>query len=284
MGARANRDLRPVFRTDPVLASTNSPDFVNYDLAADAVNPYPRRRPRRVTLPESSRRPATPGRRGTPLPEPEIVRDALPPFPAGGGSTRDPPAPSAVRRPVVLRLAKEHSEPRSRRPPCSFSLDEKAERPPCVSIQVDVFGLSAFQRRFKSLYVRPFFSCEGKVWALDDQDRSQVPDRLGKWPYREPSARGSRNGPSNCLGRSAKRAFIENLTAASVREGPSSAKRDPRRTPRSCRAARRTGRGRQNQTKSSFLESSRRALQVALDRRIQIDGARVVRAREERRQ
>ncbi|EJK57000.1 hypothetical protein THAOC_23004 [Thalassiosira oceanica] len=28
--------------SNPVLASTNSPDFVNYDLAADAVNPYPR--------------------------------------------------------------------------------------------------------------------------------------------------------------------------------------------------------------------------------------------------
>ncbi|EJK56050.1 hypothetical protein THAOC_24133 [Thalassiosira oceanica] len=49
---------------------------------------------------------------------------------------------------------------------------------------------------------------------------------------------------------------------------------------RSCRAGQ-TRRGLQNWTKSSLLESSRRALQVALNRRIQIDAARAVRAREE---
>ncbi|EJK72375.1 hypothetical protein THAOC_06099, partial [Thalassiosira oceanica] len=38
--------------------------------------------------------------------------------------------------------------------------------------------------------------------------------------------------------------------------------------------------GSRNCTKSSFLESSRRALQLTLDRRIRIDGARAVRARE----
>ena len=56
----------------------------------------------------------------------------------------------------------------------------------------------------------------------------EVPDRLGKWLYKEPSARGSRNGPRKGPGRPAKRAFVENLPHASVRECPSSAKRDPR--------------------------------------------------------
>ncbi|EJK51146.1 hypothetical protein THAOC_29710, partial [Thalassiosira oceanica] len=49
---------------------------------------------------------------------------------------------------------------------------------------------------------------------------------------------------------------------------------------RSCRAAEASTR-RQNRTKSSFPESSRRALQVPGNRRIQIDAARAVRAREE---
>ncbi|EJK53885.1 hypothetical protein THAOC_26592, partial [Thalassiosira oceanica] len=103
----------------------------------------------------------------------------------------------------------------------------------------------------------------------------EVPDRLGKWLYREPLAWGSRNGPPKGRGRPAKRVFIENLTAASVRECPLPAKRDPRRT--SIVSCGRSRRGRRNGTKSSFPESSRRALQVALNRRIQIDGARAAR-------
>ncbi|EJK77559.1 hypothetical protein THAOC_00602, partial [Thalassiosira oceanica] len=45
-----------------------------------------------------------------------------------------------------------------------------------------------------------------------------VPDLLRKWLYREPSARGARNGPRKGQGRPAKRVFVENLTAASVRK------------------------------------------------------------------
>ncbi|EJK70592.1 hypothetical protein THAOC_08035 [Thalassiosira oceanica] len=56
------------------------------------------------------------------------------------------------------------------------------------------------------------------------------PYRLGKfkWLYREPSARGSRNGPRKGRGMPAKRAFVEKLTAASVRKALRSATRDPR--------------------------------------------------------
>ncbi|EJK55672.1 hypothetical protein THAOC_24570, partial [Thalassiosira oceanica] len=94
----------------------------------------------------------------------------------------------------------------------------------------------------------------------------EVPDRLGKWPVRKPSPWGSRNDPPSGPRRPAKRVFIENSALASVRKCPSSAKRDPDPRIVSCG---RTRRGPQNRLKSSFLESSRRALQVALDRRIQ---------------
>ncbi|EJK49470.1 hypothetical protein THAOC_31653 [Thalassiosira oceanica] len=55
----------------------------------------------------------------------------------------------------------------------------------------------------------------------------EVPDRLAEWPIRKPPARGSRKGPRNGPGRPAKRAFVENLPAAPVRECPSSTKKRP---------------------------------------------------------
>ncbi|EJK48056.1 hypothetical protein THAOC_33181, partial [Thalassiosira oceanica] len=128
----------------------------------------------------------------------------------------------------------------------------------------------------------PNLSCEGKRGALDAQGRTNphvnwlaarrvffdqkiaVPDRHGKWLYREPSAWGSPQGPPSGPGRPAMRVFIENSALASVRECPLSAKTDLDRVVRTSR------RGRQICTKSSFLESSRRALQVDLNRRIQI--------------
>ncbi|EJK67378.1 hypothetical protein THAOC_11598, partial [Thalassiosira oceanica] len=61
---------------------------------------------------------------------------------------------------------------------------------------------------------------------MKDEDRR--PDRLTKWPIRTPSAWGSRNGPRKGPRSPVKRVFIENLTAASVRECPSSTKRDQR--------------------------------------------------------
>ncbi|EJK74907.1 hypothetical protein THAOC_03389 [Thalassiosira oceanica] len=111
---------------------------------------------------------------------------------------------------------------------------------------------------------------------------AKLPDRLTEWPIGEPSARGSRNGSPNVRGRSAKHVFIENSALASVRKCPYCIRRQ-NATPilESCRAGR-TRRGRRIWTKSSFLESSRRALQVALGRRIQIDAELApFRAREE---
>ncbi|EJK55177.1 hypothetical protein THAOC_25116, partial [Thalassiosira oceanica] len=112
----------------------------------------------------------------------------------------------------------------------------------------------------------------------------EVPDRHGKWLYREPSARGSRNGPPSGPGRPIRRAFIENSALGSVRKCPFIGKTRPSAL---CgpldRVVRQVFDCLRNRTKSSFLESSRRALQVALNRRIQIDGARAVQAREEMR-
>ncbi|EJK54108.1 hypothetical protein THAOC_26332, partial [Thalassiosira oceanica] len=80
------------------------------------------------------------------------------------------------------------------------------------------------------------------------------------------------NGLPNGQGRPAKRVLIENSALASVRKCPSSAKRDPTGPdpdhPRIVSCGR-TRRGPRNRLKSSFLESSRRSLQAALNRRIQ---------------
>ncbi|EJK66846.1 hypothetical protein THAOC_12188, partial [Thalassiosira oceanica] len=61
--------------------------------------------------------------------------------------------------------------------------------------------------------------------VLDHEDRGSA--RSG---WREPLAWGSRNGPRKGPVRPTKRVFIQNSALASVRKGPFSAKRDPRRT------------------------------------------------------
>ncbi|EJK45260.1 hypothetical protein THAOC_36130, partial [Thalassiosira oceanica] len=66
----------------------------------------------------------------------------------------------------------------------------------------------------------------------------EVPDRPGKWLYREPSARGSRNGSSNGQGRPVRRAFIENSSAVSVRKCTLTGKMRPAAALESCRAGR----------------------------------------------
>ncbi|EJK44628.1 hypothetical protein THAOC_36819, partial [Thalassiosira oceanica] len=121
-----------------------------------------------------------------------------------------------------------------------------------------------------------FFPCEE-----GETLERQAPDRLGKWLYREPSARGSRNGPPKGQGRPTKRVFIEILLwppSESALYRPNATRGRTSRSMVSC--GRRSTRS-SDSDESSFPESSRRALQVTLSRRIQIDGARAARAREE---
>ena len=94
-------------------------------------------------------------------------------------------------------------------------------------------------------------------------------DRLARWLIRKPSAWRPRNRSPNGPGRPLKRA-VENLPGASVKNGLRSANHG-RRRPRSCvvRLSCRTSTRCRISMKSSFLESSRRALQLPLNRRIQ---------------
>ncbi|EJK44599.1 hypothetical protein THAOC_36851 [Thalassiosira oceanica] len=94
----------------------------------------------------------------------------------------------------------------------------------------------------------------------------EVPDRPGKWLYRTPLARGARDGPPNGPTWPRRRAFVEILPQASVRNGIlSAAKRSAAADVSSAAAGAGTaelGPRRQNCTKSSFLKSSPRGLHV----------------------
>ncbi|EJK70319.1 hypothetical protein THAOC_08332, partial [Thalassiosira oceanica] len=73
-------------------------------------------------------------------------------------------------------------------------------------------------------------------------------------------------------GKARKACFHRNFDSSLRQRVPSYRQNATRGGPRSCRVGR-SRRGRRNWTKSSFPESPRRALQVALSRRIQVDGA-----------
>ncbi|EJK45944.1 hypothetical protein THAOC_35418, partial [Thalassiosira oceanica] len=112
----------------------------------------------------------------------------------------------------------------------------------------------------------------------------EVPDRLTlpSGPFESP--RPGDHGTGLGRAREGPRSYHGRKFDSSLRQkGPFVGKTRPAADPLDRVVRPRTGRRRQNGTKSSFLESSRRAQQVAPNRRIQIDGARAVRAREKKR-